>query len=243
MGLEVCGAGGGGEEPTEPFTYGDDPTLDALWDDCEAGDADACDELWSSAPADSEYEQFGYSCGGIVPEGESEVCSEILDAGGSGDIPATGDPIIDSMLEACLAGNGVACDQAYALTEPGSEAETFADTCGGTADAGTFCSPELGGAKVIEPEVVDRASPTATTPSWTPGRTGAPTVTWASATCCSSSRRSTASTNGSAEPVATSSPRRTLPTRAWPGNDARLTSCRGIAGRSPEPDVCVRLPA
>jgi len=43
--------------------YGDDPTLDAMWDQCEAGDGAACDELYFSSPFGSAYESFGDTCG------------------------------------------------------------------------------------------------------------------------------------------------------------------------------------
>lgn len=43
--------------------YGDDPALDALWDDCAAGDMAACDELYWSSPVGSDYEDFGENCG------------------------------------------------------------------------------------------------------------------------------------------------------------------------------------
>ncbi len=44
-------------------TYGDDPELDGLWDSCEAGDMGACDQLFLTSPFDSEYEEFGETCG------------------------------------------------------------------------------------------------------------------------------------------------------------------------------------
>ena len=44
-------------------TYGSDPTLDALWDDCDAGDYQACDDLYNESPSGSEYEDFGDTCG------------------------------------------------------------------------------------------------------------------------------------------------------------------------------------
>lgn len=47
----------------QPSTYGDDPELDVLWDDCEAGSGTSCDLLWSNSPVGSEYEEFGVSCG------------------------------------------------------------------------------------------------------------------------------------------------------------------------------------
>jgi hypothetical protein len=55
-----------GEFPTvdpEADAYGDDPTLDALWDQCAEGSGKACDDLFWLAPLDSQYEQFGYTCG------------------------------------------------------------------------------------------------------------------------------------------------------------------------------------
>lgn len=76
--------------------------------------------------------------------------SSTTSGGGTEDVPTTGDAAIDAMLQDCAAGNGVACDQAYALTEVGSDAEAFADTCGGTEESGTICASILGGSK-IEP--------------------------------------------------------------------------------------------
>jgi hypothetical protein len=76
--------------------------------------------------------------------------------GDPGDVPETGDPVIDEMLAQCAEGNGIACDQAYALTEVGSDAEAFADTCGGTEDPGSICASILQGSKV-EPELYDGA--------------------------------------------------------------------------------------
>lgn len=46
-----------------PLNYGDDRVLDALWDSCEAGEGEACDELWSTAPIGSAYEAYGVTCG------------------------------------------------------------------------------------------------------------------------------------------------------------------------------------
>jgi hypothetical protein len=44
--------------------YGDNPTLDRLWDACAAGDGAACDDLYFRSPFGSEYEDFGNTCGG-----------------------------------------------------------------------------------------------------------------------------------------------------------------------------------
>ena len=122
----------GGDD--EPFTYGDDPELDALWDACADGSAEACDDLWAQSPVDSEYEDFGYSCGGVVPEGETEICSDVL-----GDDPAPpdgeaftygDDPTFDALWDACEDGDGQACDDLFWDSPIGSEYETFGDTCG-----------------------------------------------------------------------------------------------------------------
>ncbi len=45
-------------------TYGDDPFLDSLYDQCTEGSAGACDALYFEAPVNSEYELFGATCGG-----------------------------------------------------------------------------------------------------------------------------------------------------------------------------------
>jgi hypothetical protein len=47
----------------EGNAYGDNPTLDALYDSCAAGDGAACDELYWSSSVDTEYEQFAVTCG------------------------------------------------------------------------------------------------------------------------------------------------------------------------------------
>jgi hypothetical protein len=41
-----------------PMNYGDDKTLDRLWDLCAADDYPACDTLFWDSPLDSDYEQF-----------------------------------------------------------------------------------------------------------------------------------------------------------------------------------------
>jgi hypothetical protein len=46
-----------------PSSYGDDPLLDRLWDECEAGDMQSCNDLFNNSPAFSEYEEFGDTCG------------------------------------------------------------------------------------------------------------------------------------------------------------------------------------
>lgn len=69
---ELLGSGGtgSGTASSGATSYGDDASLDALWDSCEAGDMAACDDLYFASPIGSEYEAFGDSCGNRgVPEG------------------------------------------------------------------------------------------------------------------------------------------------------------------------------
>lgn len=146
--FEYCGQDPAGDEPPpttddptppttsgggdDPFTYGDDPELDALWDACAGGSAEACDDLWGQAPVDSEYEEFGFSCGGVVPEGEVEICSEVL--GSSSDTGESftfgDDAALDALWQACSAGDGQACDDLYWDSPIDSEYEAFGNTCG-----------------------------------------------------------------------------------------------------------------
>ena len=49
-------------------TYGDDPALDALRDDCAAGGYVACDTLWFESPFGSDYESFAETCGALSEE-------------------------------------------------------------------------------------------------------------------------------------------------------------------------------
>ncbi|MFP4511906.1 MAG: DUF2510 domain-containing protein [Acidimicrobiales bacterium] len=78
---EGSGGGGGGDASgfQEGDTYGDNPELDALWDACEDGDGDACDELYFTSEVGSEYEEFGDTCGGRFPPGEVLCSMEDLD--------------------------------------------------------------------------------------------------------------------------------------------------------------------
>ncbi|KAE8762754.1 hypothetical protein [Georgenia thermotolerans] len=65
-------------------TYGSDEQLDYLWDACEAGDGQACDDLYWDSPSFSEYEDFGNTCGGREPDGVWS-CADKYRAGASGD--------------------------------------------------------------------------------------------------------------------------------------------------------------
>jgi hypothetical protein len=128
-----------------PWEYGDDSVLDSLWRSCDAGDSEACDELYLSSAAGSEYEQFGDTCGyrsdggGCPPDpSPSDSASTtgtpaVLD-GSSGDIdalcqeatsdlgtiPTSGDSAEDFAAEE-YAVSQVLRDLAVALSDAGAE--------------------------------------------------------------------------------------------------------------------------
>jgi hypothetical protein len=47
---------------------GDDPDLDALWDDCDASDYAGCATLWIESPFGSNYDSFAETCGALSEE-------------------------------------------------------------------------------------------------------------------------------------------------------------------------------
>ena len=55
----------------EPFGYGDDLSLDMLWDTCSVGDGVACDDLFFQTPIGSAYEAFGRVCGDLTALGHT----------------------------------------------------------------------------------------------------------------------------------------------------------------------------
>ena len=54
--------------------YGDDDVLDLLWDACEGGNNQACDELYDSAPLDSDYLEFARTCAGQLLDSVGRRC-------------------------------------------------------------------------------------------------------------------------------------------------------------------------
>ncbi len=137
--------------------YGDDPTLDALWDACEGGDMQACDDLFFDSPAGSEYEDFGDTCGnrqeggslcadGSGSEGsssdESSSSESSSSAGSTSGEPFTygDDATLDALWDACEGGDMQACDDLYFDSPVDSEYEDFGDTCGNRQAPGEYCA-------------------------------------------------------------------------------------------------------
>ena len=131
----------GDREPSsqsESDTYGSNDDLDALWDECALGDYEACDTLYISSPAGSEYEDFGASCGGRADA--PGICS-LVDS--SNPVSPEGsygsDPLLDFLWIECEAGDFASCDDLYLESPPGSEYEEFGVTCGGRSAADGDC--------------------------------------------------------------------------------------------------------
>ncbi len=59
----LLGDENGSFTPDTPPPAGD-PELVSLWQECGAGDPDACNKLYFAAPAHSDFEYYGQSCGG-----------------------------------------------------------------------------------------------------------------------------------------------------------------------------------
>lgn len=59
---------------SEAFAYGDDPELDALYDNCAGGDGTACDDLYVKSAPGTEYEQFAGTCGNRFEYSDTEPC-------------------------------------------------------------------------------------------------------------------------------------------------------------------------
>ena len=121
-------------EPTSdtPFTYGDDAELDALWDACAEGDMVACDELYFSSGFDTEYEEFGSTCG-RTQDDATALCATDVETG----TPVTtygDDPMLDELWDACEAGDFEACDELWWNSAIDSDYEMFAETCGGRTE-------------------------------------------------------------------------------------------------------------
>ena len=69
---------GGGAVPSEANAYGDDATLDALWDACTAENWQACDDLYMQSGVGTEYEAYGDTCGNKYTAGTGDYCVDVM---------------------------------------------------------------------------------------------------------------------------------------------------------------------
>ena len=121
-------------------SYGDDPTLDALYDSCAVGDLEACDALWFQSPIGSDYEAFGSICGGLESSPQFGTCADGSEPMNYGD-----DAELDALYDACTGGDLEACDDLYLFSPIGSDYEAYGNTCGGRSAENLFgdCLTEL----------------------------------------------------------------------------------------------------
>ena len=127
-------------------SYGSDTSLDRLWDRCEGGDWQACDDLFWDAPIGSAYEDFGDTCGNRQPSSTNINCVDAF-GGGTANVDPGGssDAALDVLWSACEGGDWEACDDLYWQSPVGSAYEAFGDTCGNRSSSSASCVEEFGG--------------------------------------------------------------------------------------------------
>jgi hypothetical protein len=109
--------------------FGDDPTLDRLYRECEAGNFQSCDDLYDRTDAGTEYNEFGDTCGNR--NAPDTYCVVLYDQG----VPDTygEDARLDGFWDRCAsnaADFAAACDQLYNESGVGTQYERFGETCG-----------------------------------------------------------------------------------------------------------------
>ena len=110
-----------------PQGYGDDPQLDSMWDDCEAGDMRACDLLYFQVSTGSAYEEHAETCGGTDSD-TTAFCSEDTDV--NEDWLLDPDSAAALILVAdCESGDFTACDLLYQIAPVDSDLENWGSTC------------------------------------------------------------------------------------------------------------------
>lgn len=130
----------------DPMSFGDDPELDALYTACGEGDWQACDDLYRSAPVDSDYFAYADTCGGQWEAGTTTFCVEAMNEDEPEPTDLTNAEIIyfEALKGACAAEDWAACDDLYLESPIGSDYETFGDTCGGRNEGAGYCINEFG---------------------------------------------------------------------------------------------------
>ncbi|GAA4873641.1 trypsin-like peptidase domain-containing protein [Serinicoccus chungangensis] len=94
--------------------------LASLLSACEAGDMQACDDLFWESPSGSAAEATAADCGGHFADYWGSCVDREAEAGE-----------IATLVGSCHAGDMQACDDLYWQSPSGSEAEAIAEDCGG----------------------------------------------------------------------------------------------------------------
>lgn len=108
----------------DPQTYGDDPELDAYWDDCAAGDLEACDDLYMHAPVETEYHEFASTCGGTEEVPRRATCANF-----TGHFYGDNSEF-DVLWDNCEAGDMDACNDLWDESSVDTDYWNFGNTCG-----------------------------------------------------------------------------------------------------------------
>ena len=131
----------------DPITYGDDPALDALWDQCAAGDWAACDALFTQGAPNTHYQAWGFTCGNRIAHSNGDC-----QAAGAASAPSPQDPqsygddaYFDNLWELCDLGDWDACDRLGTEALLGSNYARHGFTCGNrrTALQGAPCASSM----------------------------------------------------------------------------------------------------
>jgi TIR domain len=126
-GLAVFLLTNGGDK--EPVAFGDDAHLDTLWTSCEDGDGNSCDTLVADSPVESEYADFGNTCGERIPSGYG--CANLGDAESYGD-----HDYLDELWDACDGADRDSCTELGEISHDDTEYAAFATVCGTLIDSG-----------------------------------------------------------------------------------------------------------
>ncbi len=98
-----------------------DLDLDLLADACYEGDWFACDDLYELAPAGSDLQWYGGTCGGILDTVSEETCEYLIDYL----------LYLEALADGCEWGDLLDCDELYRESPIESDYEYFGSTCGG----------------------------------------------------------------------------------------------------------------
>jgi hypothetical protein len=155
----------GGDEGIPPGQdprniLGDDEALNTLANQCFEGDMDACDQLFSDTPVDSDLEAYAQTCGGRIEEQDGAPdCATRFVAVGDPQQPGdlTDDPTLSDssaeeisrfgdLADQCFDGDFAACDDLFLETPIDSDFEAYGRSCGGRLEEGVGgeCESNLG---------------------------------------------------------------------------------------------------
>ena len=106
-----------------PSSFGDNAELDRLWTACSEAEFTACDLLLMVAGNETDYQDFGYTCGGL--SSSLEWCA----------VQHGTEPDFELLRTECGEGEFGSCDLLWFYLFPEDEDFEFGATCGGRVEA------------------------------------------------------------------------------------------------------------